>query len=700
MQIFNTIIKLSLLIMGLFPIVTNGQVASEIECLVVNNDGSVTINWEQYIDVDNNFTGYQINRDGVIITGGAIIDISTTSFIDTDIGVDANSNQYCYEIWVQHNGLIVLESNSLCTINLSGISDTGDGLVNLTWTDPVQAGATLPAESVYEVYYEFPAGNWVLDGFFDYEAGLSNYVHEVTVCDDLVNFRVDLKSPNSSCSSSSNIISLQVMDRSAPEIPTVTTVTVDSLTGYAQVEWFQPSATDLAGFIIYQCFGSSEVEITTILDPLSSNYLDLNSTPGNNAEGYLVAAFDNCPTPFVSPTVPPDATSICPTDQSSVYLDYQWAVCQDFVDLAWTTPPWGDDGVAYCEVYRRTNGGADELLGLIETDDYEFRDEGILSNQTYSYFIKAYSSDLTVQGATALSNIKTLEITTPPTPIGFSLVTASVVSDSEVDIEVRTSPTTTPFEYSLQRKAQNESFYRDVDIEIAQTLDEFTFTDTDVETEIYSYEYTIALINQCSDTAATSNNGKTILLDGLANAEKIVNTISWSGYEEWSNGIESYDIYRTIDGGVPQFLTSSQTNIRFYEDDVSEFLSTKGEFCYQIRANENGNPLANAVSLSNEICITQPPKIWIPNAFTLNGINNEFKPVISFADFNTYRMVIYNRWGQQIFETRDLDQGWDGTKNGNLIQEGNYMYYLEIKNGSGKLYEERGPLTMLIFNAN
>ena len=63
-------------------------------------------------------------------------------------------------------------------------------------------------------------------------------------------------------------------------------------------------------------------------------------------------------------------------------------------------------------------------------------------------------------------------------------------------------------------------------------------------------------------------------------------------------------------------------------------------------------------------------------------------------------MVIYNRWGQQIFETRDLDQGWDGTKNGNLIQEGNYMYYLEIKNGSGKLYEERGPLTMLIFNAN
>ena len=189
-------------------------------------------------------------------------------------------------------------------------------------------------------------------------------------------------------------------------------------------------------------------------------------------------------------------------------------------------------------------------------------------------------------------------------------------------------------------------------------------------------------------------------MSGLANPDNLLNTISWSGYEGWTTGVNSYDIYRTIDGGVPQFLASNQANIRFYEDDVAEFLTTKGEFCYQIKASENANPISNAISLSNEICLTQPPKIWIPNAFSINGINDEFKPVISFADFTTYRMIIYSRWGQQIFESRDIDLGWDGTKNGNLIQEGNYMYYIEIQDGSGKLYEERGSLTMLIFNAN
>jgi gliding motility-associated-like protein len=705
MQIIAHIIKLSLLVIGLFPLMLAGQIASEIECLVVNNDGSVTISWEQYIDVAADFTGYQINKklpaDAVFTsTGPVIADISSISITDNAPGIDANIQQYCYQIWVIRSGPVILESNSLCTINLSGTSDITLGLVDLMWVDPLPTGSFLPAGTIYEVYYEFPAGNWILDGFFDYETGLNSYDHVVKVCDDLVNFRVDLKKPASSCLSSSNIITLQVEDHSDPGIPIVTTVTVDSLTGFAQLEWFQSSATDLAGYIIYQCIGGSQIQLQTISDPSSTSFLDINSSPGTSPENYLVSSFDNCPTPNLSPTVLPGATTICPNDQSSIYLDYQWVVCQDFVDLAWTTPPWGEDGLAYMEVYRRTNGGVDELLESIVAAEYEFRDESILPNETYSYFIKAYSSDPNTQGATALSNIQTLEVSAPPIPTGFSLVSASITSATEIEIKLSTSPTTTPFEYALLRKAENESFYRDVDFNIAQTLTEFTFYDTDVEPQIYTYEYVIALINECSDTSAISNIGKTILLSGLDNPGNLVNTISWSAYEGWTTGVDSYDIYRTIDGGIPQFLASNQANIRFYEDDVEEFLKTKGEFCYQIKASENANPISNAISLSNEICLTQPPKIWIPNAFSINGINDEFKPVISFADFTTYRMIIYSRWGQQIFESRDIDLGWDGTKNGNLIQEGNYMYYIEIQDGSGKLYEERGSLTMLIFNAN
>lgn len=705
MQIIAQIMRVSILFFSIIPLTLKGQIASEIECIAVNVDGSVTISWEQYIDVDGDFTGYQINRKlpadaAFVSTGPLITGIASISITDNTPGVDANNQQYCYQVWVNRGGSAILESNSLCTINLSGTSDTTLGSVDLMWTDPLPPGSFLPPGTIYEVYYEFPAGNWILDGFFDYEIGLNSYDHEVKVCDDLVNFRVNLKKPTAPCSSSSNITALQVEDQSDPGIPLVTTVTVDSLTGFAQLEWLQPTATDLTGYIIYQCIGNSQIELETISNPSAISFLDVTSSPGTSPENYLVSSFDNCPTPNLSPTVLPGAAAICPNDQSSIYLDYQWVVCQDFVALSWTLPPWGEDGLAYIEVYRRTNNGVDELLESITAAEYEFRDESISPNLTYSYFIKAYSSDPSVQGSTALSNIQTLEVIAPPLPTEFSLVSASITSATEIEIKLSTNPTTTPFKYALLRKAENESFYRDIDFEITQTLTNLTFSDTDVEPEIYSYEYVIALINECSDTSAISNIGKTILLSGLANPDNLVNTISWSGYEGWTTGIDSYEIYRTIDGGVPQFLASNQANIKFFEDNVGEFLTTKGEFCYQIKAIENANPISNANSSSNEVCVTQTPKIWIPNAFSINGINDEFKPVISFADFTTYRMIIYSRWGQQIFESRDIDLGWDGTKNGNLIPEANFMYYIEIQDGSGKLYEERGSLTMLIFNAN
>jgi gliding motility-associated-like protein len=40
----------------------------------------------------------------------------------------------------------------------------------------------------------------------------------------------------------------------------------------------------------------------------------------------------------------------------------------------------------------------------------------------------------------------------------------------------------------------------------------------------------------------------------------------------------------------------------------------------------------------------------------------------------TYHFSIYNRWGQLIFETSDISQGWDGTFLGNQAEQGSYIY--------------------------
>jgi gliding motility-associated-like protein len=92
---------------------------------------------------------------------------------------------------------------------------------------------------------------------------------------------------------------------------------------------------------------------------------------------------------------------------------------------------------------------------------------------------------------------------------------------------------------------------------------------------------------------------------------------------------------------------------------------------------------------------------YIPNTFTPDGDghNQTFKPVFTsgFDPYN-YEMLIYNRWGEIIFETHDVTYGWDGTYAlGNYTcQDGVYLYKIVFKN---PLSDERklvyGSVTLL-----
>lgn len=67
--------------------------------------------------------------------------------------------------------------------------------------------------------------------------------------------------------------------------------------------------------------------------------------------------------------------------------------------------------------------------------------------------------------------------------------------------------------------------------------------------------------------------------------------------------------------------------------------------------------------------------IYFPTAFTPNkdGRNDVFKVLTDFT-FSEYDLVIYNRWGQIIFETKDASKGWDGNVQGQLQQTGSFIW--------------------------
>ncbi len=67
---------------------------------------------------------------------------------------------------------------------------------------------------------------------------------------------------------------------------------------------------------------------------------------------------------------------------------------------------------------------------------------------------------------------------------------------------------------------------------------------------------------------------------------------------------------------------------------------------------------------------------YIPNAFTPNGdgLNDSFKAIARYDYVNKYYLSIYNRWGQSVFETTDINKGWDGTYKGSPCMLGAYIY--------------------------
>ncbi len=70
---------------------------------------------------------------------------------------------------------------------------------------------------------------------------------------------------------------------------------------------------------------------------------------------------------------------------------------------------------------------------------------------------------------------------------------------------------------------------------------------------------------------------------------------------------------------------------------------------------------------------------WVPNAFTPNhdGKNELFMPVA--IGIQNFRMLIFDRWGNLIFETTDIMRGWDGAVMGNRCQEDVYIYKIDYE---------------------
>lgn len=89
------------------------------------------------------------------------------------------------------------------------------------------------------------------------------------------------------------------------------------------------------------------------------------------------------------------------------------------------------------------------------------------------------------------------------------------------------------------------------------------------------------------------------------------------------------------------------------------------------------------------------PYIFLPNAFTPNGDGKNDVLYLRANNITSMSLVIYNRWGEKVFESRSLTDGWDGTYKGKQLYPDVFGYYLIVDCGSGQKLYKQGNVTLL-----
>lgn len=100
---------------------------------------------------------------------------------------------------------------------------------------------------------------------------------------------------------------------------------------------------------------------------------------------------------------------------------------------------------------------------------------------------------------------------------------------------------------------------------------------------------------------------------------------------------------------------------------------------------------------SRQVIIEPDYTFYVPNSFSPNndGRNDYFRGYGEGVDWNTYEMSIYDRWGEEIFHTNDIENPWNGWYENEQVPNDVYVWAIRIYDLKGELHVFRGRVTVM-----
>ena len=464
-----------------------------------------------------------------------------------------------------------------------------------------------------------------------------------------------------------------------PLPPVFTSISVQPETGKTVFTWSLSPSSGIAAYILYSYKNGDGTAIDTIWDPSATSYVLTSTATKYFSVSYVIAAMKL-----------PRCTSIFSNVLNTVFEEVSIDTCLQKIVVKWNSYDSVPVRVTDYSVLMSIGGGSYTETGKSDARTTTFTLNDFTLNTDYCFVIRANLEN----GAFSTSNKSCVLTKMQRPPMWINADQATINSEGKIAVSFTIDPLSEITHFSLERKTGSAGVTQEISrpVSVNGSVD---YIDNQAKTDITNY-YTLSAINSCNLPVTVSNVASNIVLSLQRTDNNII--LSWNKYKNWLGEVSEYKIFLNTGKGFEEKTAVSSSDSVFtldYKQLMFEITGTN--ICFYVSASETSNPHGiQGESKSSEICSSPVEIVTVPNVFTPNNDleNDLFKPVLTFTPVD-YHLIISDRQGNIIFETRDYLEEWDGSKNGSPQPQGVYMWFLKLTTPSGKTISKTGTITII-----
>jgi gliding motility-associated-like protein len=203
-----------------------------------------------------------------------------------------------------------------------------------------------------------------------------------------------------------------------------------------------------------------------------------------------------------------------------------------------------------------------------------------------------------------------------------------------------------------------------------------------------SYKISLIVRSKIDNSIMTRSNDQLLIVHAKPNVD-----FDWEMNEE--NGIPYTSFINLTNKGTSWSWNFGDGSTSI-EKDPNHTYRKKGQYLVTLKG-VSSESCTNTIN--QDILIDKDYNLLAPNSFTPNGdgINDYFLPAALNRLNGSFTMTVYSQTEGLIYDTKNIDQPWDGTnqKAGTKCTEGSYVWVVKLTNEKGQSEQYKGAVLLL-----